>query len=136
MESKHRLRTALKWAAGAVGVASAAYVTYAVVTWVHYGNHAPATPEEADPLLDLFIPSYEVAERHHIGVAAPPETTFAAACQADLMQSPFIRAVFRTRELVLRPGYRGFDQSDWLERPRRGARPRNRDGYGDPALEL
>jgi hypothetical protein len=64
-------------------------------------NPAPAKPEEADPLLDQFIPLYEVVERHHIKVAAPPEVTFAAACETDLMRSPIIRAVFRTRELVL-----------------------------------
>jgi hypothetical protein len=47
------------------------------------------------------MPEYEVAERHHIHVAAPRDITFRAACQADLMQSPTIRAVFRVRELIL-----------------------------------
>jgi hypothetical protein len=47
------------------------------------------------------MPDYEVAERHHIHVAAPADITFVAACEADLMQSPIIRALFRTRELIL-----------------------------------
>jgi hypothetical protein len=102
MGSKHQLRTILKWTAGAVGYASTAYATYAAVTWVRYGNPAPAKPEEADPLLDQFMPVYEVVERHHIRVAAPPEVTFAAACKTDLMRSPIIRMIFRTRELILR----------------------------------
>jgi len=102
MDSTHRLRTTLKWAGGAIGFASAAYATYAAVTWVRYGNPTPAKPEEVDPLLDQFIPLYEVVERHHIVVAAPPEITFAVACETDLMRSPIIRGVFRTREVVLR----------------------------------
>jgi len=97
-----RLRTALKWTAGAIGFTSAAYLTYVAVTWVRYGNPPLPKAEEADPLLDRFMPEYEVAERHHIRVEAPPAITFAAACEADLMRSPVIRAIFRTRELILR----------------------------------
>lgn len=96
-----RLRTALKWTAGAIGFTSAAYLTYVAVTWVRYGNPPLPKAEEADPLLDRFMPEYEVAERHHIRVEAPPAITFAAACEADLMRSPIIRAIFRARELVL-----------------------------------
>lgn len=48
------------------------------------------------------MPSYEVAERHHIRVAAPVEITFAAATELDLSQSAIIRAIFRSRELILR----------------------------------
>lgn len=72
------------------------------MTWVRYGNPPSPNPEEADPMLDQFMPEYEVVERHHIRVAAPAEITFAAACEADLMRSPVIRAIFRTRELILR----------------------------------
>lgn len=55
-----------------------------------------------DPLLDRFMPAYDVAERHHIHVAAPPEVTLAAAANVDMQQSPVIRAIFRARELILR----------------------------------
>jgi hypothetical protein len=54
-----------------------------------------------DPLLDRFMPEFEVSERHRVRVAAPPEITLAAAADVDLQQSPVIRAIFRTRELVL-----------------------------------
>jgi hypothetical protein len=47
------------------------------------------------------MPTYEVAERHHITVAAPADLTFVAACESDLMQSPIIRTIFKTRELAL-----------------------------------
>jgi hypothetical protein len=95
------LRTALNCVAGAVGVAAAAYASDVVVTWLRYGQPAPPSAEEADPLLDTFIPVYEVAERHHIDIAAPADITFAAACEQDLMSSPVVRAIFKTRELVL-----------------------------------
>jgi hypothetical protein len=97
-----RLRDTLKWVAGFAGAVGAAYGTYAAVAWNRYGHPRSPTPEEADPLLDRFMPHYDVAERHHVTVAAPAAVTFEAACAADLLESPIIRAIFRTREIVLR----------------------------------
>jgi len=77
------------------------YAAYVGVTWARYGYPRPADSESADALLDRFMPEYEVAERYSIPVAAPADITFAAACDADLMQSPIIRAIFRTRERIL-----------------------------------
>jgi hypothetical protein len=57
--------------------------------------------ESADPLLDRFMPEYEFGDRHRTFVAAPVETTFAAACQLDMQRSPTIRAIFKARELLL-----------------------------------
>jgi hypothetical protein len=88
-------------AAGGVGVAGLVYAACAATIWYRYGKVAPATPDEADPLLDRFIPEYEVAERHHVRVAAPPAVTLAAAANTSLQQSTVIRAIFRARELVL-----------------------------------
>jgi hypothetical protein len=102
----------LTWAAGALGVAAGAYATWVGVTWFRYGHPAPASDEDADPLLDQFMPLYEVAERHHIHVAAPADTTFAAACEQDLMALPLVRAIFKTREIVL------GGERDTLPRPR------------------
>lgn len=93
------VRTALKWAATALGVAAGAYAGYVAATWLGYG-HTSASPD-ADPLLDRFIPNYDVVERHHIHVAAPPEITFAAACEQDLMALPIARTIFRAREILL-----------------------------------
>jgi hypothetical protein len=57
--------------------------------------------DEADRLLDEFIPTYEVVERHHVRVAAPAAIALAAACDMDLAQSAIIRGIFRGRELIL-----------------------------------
>lgn len=96
------MRAALRWlaVAGASGVA--AYAGMVALTRARYGSPpcSPA-PEEADELLDRFMPTYEVVERHHVRVSAPSETTFAAACEIDLRDSPVVRAIFRTRELAL-----------------------------------
>jgi hypothetical protein len=96
-----RTRNAVRWAAGALGAAAGAYLTYAGVTWLRYGQPAPANPEEIDPLLDQFMPVSDVVERHHIQVAAPADVTFAAACDIDLQHASVVRAIFRAREVLL-----------------------------------
>ena len=64
-----------------IATAAAACAARAAIVWIRYGHpSAPADPAEADPLLDRFLPQYEVVERHHIRVAAPPEVAFATAC--------------------------------------------------------
>jgi hypothetical protein len=57
-----------------------------------------------DALLDHFTAQYEVAERHHVRVAATPAITLAAAVEADLLQSVLVRAIVRARELILGAG--------------------------------
>jgi len=96
-----RIRTALKWVLGALGVTSGAYGSYVGVTWLRYGQPSPASAEDVDPLLDRFMPVYEVSERHHIHIAAPADLTLAAACEQELMSLPVVREIFKTRELVL-----------------------------------
>jgi hypothetical protein len=49
----------------------------------------------------MFMPNYEVADRHKITVAAPAEVTLSAAGEIQLENSAFIRAIFKGRELVL-----------------------------------
>jgi hypothetical protein len=111
MPSNIRLGTAVKWAAGALGVATGAYASWVGATWLRYGHPAPAGAEDADPLLDQLMPVFDVAERHQIHVAAPADITFAAACDQDLMSLPLVRAIFKTREIVL------GGERDTLERP-------------------
>jgi hypothetical protein len=101
MARNTQIPTILKGAAGALGLAGAAYATYVGVTWLRYGQPAPPDADNADPLLDQFMPIYDVAERHQTRVAAPPDVTFAAACEQDLTALPLVRAIFKTRELVL-----------------------------------
>ena len=93
--------SALKWTAGALGVATSAYASWVGTTWLRYAHEAPGRAEGRDPLLDRVMPLYDVAERHHIHVAAPAEITFAAACEQDLMALPIVRAIFKAREILL-----------------------------------
>jgi hypothetical protein len=95
------LRTTLKSTIGLLAVASGAYAGYVAVTWLRYGNPTVPAPDDADPLLDRFMPTYDVTERHHIDIAAPADVTFAAACEQDLMALPIARAIFRAREVLL-----------------------------------
>ena len=54
-----------------------------------------------DPILDRFMPDYEVRERHEIRVAAPVADTYAAARALDIHRSCLVRAIFRGRELLM-----------------------------------
>jgi hypothetical protein len=83
------------------GVASAAYATYVGITWYRYGNAPAPNAEDKDPLLDRFVPAYEIAERHRIRVAAPAEVTLDVAREMDLQASPVVRTIIRARELIL-----------------------------------
>ena len=71
-------------------------------TWLRYGHVRSAVGHDADPLLDRFMPTFEVAERHAAYVRAPADITFAVACEVDLQRSRLIRAIFKGRELALR----------------------------------
>ena len=101
MSRSTHMRSALKWTAGALGVAAGAYAGYVGVTWLRYGHPAPARADDADPLLDRFMPTYEIVERHHIGVAAPGAVTLDVAREVELQASPVVRAVIRAREILL-----------------------------------
>lgn len=92
---------AFKWSASAIGLATAGYTAYVGGAWLRYGHPAAPAANEADPLLDRFMRAYDVAERHSVDVAAPPDVTLAAACEQDLMALPIVRAIFKAREIVL-----------------------------------
>ena len=112
MVGKKRLNTTLKWMAGALGVAAGAYAGYVGVTWLRYGRTVHARAEDIDPLLDRFMPIYDIVERHHIRAAAPADVTFSTACDIDIQRSPVIRSIFRAREVIL------GSESDTTARPR------------------
>ena len=95
------VRAYARWCAiGAVAIA-ATYAGYVGATWLRYGHISAAPPDERDLALDEFMPAYDIVERHHIGVHAPAEITFAAATDLDLMRSPIAHAIFKGRELIL-----------------------------------
>jgi len=94
-----------RWLAGGAGFAAVTYAAYVGYAWVQYGTAGPsARPGEEDALLDRFMPSYEIAERHQIHVRAPADLTLAAAIEMDLQQSPIAHAIFKGREWILRSG--------------------------------
>ena len=66
-----------------IGVTVAAYAAFAAITWLQYGEEIQPAPGEEDPLLDRFMPLYEVVELHHVHVAAPAAVTFAAAKEQE-----------------------------------------------------
>jgi hypothetical protein len=103
-----------RWLAAGAGVAVGTYAALAASAWLRYGHARPAPEDEADAVLDRFMPAYDVVERHHIRVSAPADVTFAAASELDPNQSAIVRAIFRARELAMgshparRPEAAGF----------------------------
>jgi hypothetical protein len=94
-----RISRALATSAGIVG---ASYATYMAAAWLRYGRPKAAPGDAADPLLDTFMPSYDVCERHQAAMAAPADATFAAAKDIDFDSSRLVRSIFRARELIFR----------------------------------
>ena len=92
----------VKLSAAVAGLGAAAYGAYAALTWLRYGCVARAASDEVDPLLDRFLPRYDVVERHAIPVAAPARVVLDAARQQQLFSIPLVRWVFRGRELMMR----------------------------------
>jgi len=101
MTGRRLIRTAGSTLAFGAGIAAGAYAAYAGATWARYGHPSASEPEEADYVLDDFMPNYEVAERHHIAVDAPPDLAFRAACTVDLRDSALVRGIFKAREIAL-----------------------------------
>jgi hypothetical protein len=101
MSTSYRIPTRATWLGGAVGLAAAAYLAQAGWSWLRFGVVAPADGAKAEPLLDVFMPLYDIVERHHVRIEAPADVALAAAADVDLLQSPLARAVFKMRELAL-----------------------------------
>lgn len=95
------MQRAVRWAALGLGAAAATYGTMVAAAYYRFGSSPPPEPGEADPVLDEFMPSYEVAERHSVMVKAPPDITLQAATKARLQDSAVVSAIFKARELVL-----------------------------------
>src|SRR5689334_10060369 len=97
-----RISRGVAYGAGLIG---GAYAVYAGTTWARFGHARTAVASERDPLLDRFMPTYDVVDRHRRFIAAPADMTFAAACDLDIEHSAFVRAIFRARQLVLGGAY-------------------------------
>jgi hypothetical protein len=98
-----RARTLARALLGVGAGLAGAYGAYAAAAWYRYG-HLPATHDRAahDPLLDAFVPAYEVADRRQITVATSAAVALAAACEANLADSPLARGLFAARAFALR----------------------------------
>ena len=81
-------------------LAVVAYFGYVALAWWDYGaRHGDA---QLEPLLDRYLPDWEVAEHHEILVDAAAQLAYAAARRLDFERSPAVRAIFRLRQLVMR----------------------------------
>jgi hypothetical protein len=87
--------------AATAAVGAATYAAYVGHEWFRYGHPPPATADEADELLDRFMPTCDVVERHHLHIDAPADVTYAASVGMDLQDSAIVRAIFKARELAL-----------------------------------
>jgi hypothetical protein len=102
MNAAQFTRSAAKWTAAGVGLGAMVYGTYIGVTWRRYGKVKQARGEDADALLDRFMPRYEVGGHHKIRVAAPAEVTLSAASETDFESCIVVRGIFKSREWILR----------------------------------
>ena len=100
MQTKQPCHSAIKWLGTAAGLTAAAYGAYAGITWLSYGHAKLLKRKGADPLLDVFMPNYDVVERHNIGVDAPPEATLSAATEMNRQALRHSRDFQRTRTSV------------------------------------
>jgi hypothetical protein len=57
--------------------------------------------EEFDPQLDSLMPEYDIVERHHVRIDAPPHIVFAAAQHVDFQQSLLVRLIIKLRALAM-----------------------------------
>lgn len=84
--------------AGACAAVAIGWTLWFALAWVRYGQLTAR--DGSDPLVDRFMPAYEVAERHAIRVAAPVARTYEAARGVDLERAPIVHAVFEGRRRV------------------------------------
>lgn len=86
-------------AAAAAGVL-VGWLGWAAVTWERYGR-VRGEPGH-DPLLDLWMPAYEVNDIHEVRVAAPAALTQSVTVGTGLQRSAVVRAVIHARERLMR----------------------------------
>ncbi|HET7153554.1 MAG TPA: hypothetical protein VFJ29_07280 [Candidatus Kapabacteria bacterium] len=64
-------------------------------------EHSPSS-HPVIALLDQFIPTPDVRERHNVLVKAPAKMVFDAACNFDMQSIPVVHAIFWARTKILR----------------------------------
>ena len=101
MTIRTRTGSAARWLAAGLGVGAGVYAASAGLAWTRYGRPARPTEPERDDLLDRLMPCYDIVERHHVRVDAPPAVTLAAAREIDLFGLPGVRTIFAMREWIM-----------------------------------
>jgi hypothetical protein len=102
MKATTTIRYAAGGVAGAAVLALAGYAAFAGSAWTRFGHATRArSKDEEDPVLDAFMPLYDVVERHHIHVAAPAAITLGVARDMNVLDSCVVRAIFKGREVAL-----------------------------------
>ena len=102
MKTTTTLRVAAGGLAGAAAAALVGYAACAGTAWASFGHAGRARrKDEDDPLLDEFMPLYDIVERHHVHVQATAEVTLDVARDMNVFDSKIVRAIFKGRELML-----------------------------------
>lgn len=91
----------LVWLGMALATAGVGYLALAAVAWWRFGARPTADAHGHDVVLDRFVPAFDVVERHHVHIAAPPDVTLAAAREQDLLNVPLVRVIIRAREIAM-----------------------------------
>lgn len=105
MNARHLVVSSGRCLVGTMACATAGYVALTAFAWIRYGRAPSPRPAERDPLLDTFMPRYDIVDRMQVKVRAPAEVTLAAAEQQDLMEAPGVNAIFRLRQAVMGAGF-------------------------------
>ena len=108
MNVRRCVRTTAACLGAGAGLALGAYAAYVAWTWRGYGRPSRPSAAEEDPLLDRFLPTYDVVERHHVQIEAPAAVTLLAAKNMELSRLPIVRAIFAARGLMLGGGPQGL----------------------------
>jgi hypothetical protein len=101
MNSRQLAWFAAKWSAKGIGLAAFSYGAYAATTFLRYGRPRRGNRANADPVLDIFMPNYEVVDRHSVQIAAPADVVMAAASETNIEKSSLVRTIFKGREFIL-----------------------------------
>lgn len=113
------LRRAVLALAVLAGVFALGYGVYVGAAWTRFGSaKREAPPARAVVSMDRFLPRYDVSERHETRVAAPATATYAAAREVDIQRSALVRAIFKSRKILMRAKGRDMDRRPFLDQVR------------------
>src|SRR5262245_38949258 len=101
MNSKQLASLAAKWSAMGIGLAAFSYAGYVTTTFLRFGRPRRGKGSNADAVLDVFMPNYDVVDRHSVRIAAPADIVLTAATEVDIKKCSLTRAIFKGRKFIL-----------------------------------